>query len=132
MVPPRASLPWRAPSTSSPTCCTWTPPTCAFKNIVREGEIMPQYYNEKLNACALDRCLLRAMDTIGWRDKPLAVDLGDRAPWVARSPCRARAFPTWISPASTCAWKRTALLRFRPAPPITEWASIMHPGADCR
>ena len=39
---------------------------------------MPQYYNEKLNACALDRCLLRAMDMIGWRDKPLAVDLGDR------------------------------------------------------
>lgn len=30
-VPPRASLPWRAPSTSSPTCCTWTPPTCALR-----------------------------------------------------------------------------------------------------
>ena len=39
---------------------------------------MPQYYNEKLNACALDRCLLRAMDMIDWRDKPLAIDLGDR------------------------------------------------------
>ncbi len=45
---------------------------------MREGEVMPQYYNEKLNACALDRCLLRAMDMIGWRDKPLAVALGDR------------------------------------------------------
>ncbi len=30
-VPPRASLPWRAPSTSSPTCCTWTRPTCALR-----------------------------------------------------------------------------------------------------
>ena len=54
------------------------PADLRLKNIVREGEIMPQYYNEKLNACALDRCLLRAMDMIGWRDKPLAVDLGDR------------------------------------------------------
>ena len=54
------------------------PADLRLKNIVREGEVMPQYYNEKLNACALDRCLLRAMDMIGWRDKPLAVDLGDR------------------------------------------------------
>ena len=54
------------------------PADLRLKNIVREGEIMPQYYNEKLNACALDRCLLRAMDMIGWRDKPLAVDQGDR------------------------------------------------------
>ena len=30
-VPPRASLPWRAPSTSSPTSCTWTPPICALR-----------------------------------------------------------------------------------------------------
>ncbi len=54
------------------------PADLRLKNMVHEGEIMPQYYNEKLNACALDRCLLRAMDMIGWRDKPLAVDLGDR------------------------------------------------------
>ena len=54
------------------------PADLRLKNIVREGEIMPQYYNEKLNACALDRCLLRAMGMIGWHDKPLAVDLGDR------------------------------------------------------
>ena len=84
------------------------PADLRLKNIVREGEIMPQYYNEKLNACALDRCLLRAMDMIGWRDKPLAVDLGDRVrAWAARSPCRARASPTSTLPVSTCAWKRT-------------------------
>lgn len=101
------------------------PADLRLKNIVREGEIMPQYYNEKLNACALDRCLLRAMDMIGWRDKPLAVDLGDRVrAWAARSPCRARASPTWTSPASTCALRRTASLPSAPAPPITAWASI--------
>ena len=57
------------------------PADLRLKNIVREGETMPQCCNRRLNACALDRCLLRAMDMIGWRDKPLAVDLGDpRAP----------------------------------------------------
>ena len=28
------------------------PADLRLKNIVREGEVMPQYYNEKLNACA--------------------------------------------------------------------------------
>ena len=54
------------------------PAELRLKNIVREGEAMPQYYNEKLNACALDRCVERVMDMSGWRDKPLARDLGDR------------------------------------------------------
>ena len=89
------------------------PADLRLKNIVREGEVMPQYYNEKLNACALDRCLLRAMDMIGWRDKPLAVDLGDR---VRALGCALTMQGSGISnvdmPASTCAWKRTALLRF--------------------
>ena len=54
------------------------PAELRLKNMVHEGEIMPQYYNEQLNACALDRCLERAMDMIGWKDKPLARDMGDR------------------------------------------------------
>ena len=54
------------------------PADLRLKNMVHEGEVMPQYYNEKLNACALDRCLERAMDMIGWREKPLARDMGDR------------------------------------------------------
>ena len=33
-----------------------------FMNMVKEGEVMPQYYGEQLNACALDRCLKKAMD----------------------------------------------------------------------
>lgn len=53
---------------------------CALrlKNIVQEDEIMHQYYNEHLNACALDRCLVKAMDMIGWKDKALRTDMGDK------------------------------------------------------
>lgn len=53
---------------------------CALrlKNIVQEDEIMHQYYNEHLNACALDRCLIKAMDMIGWKEKALRTDLGDK------------------------------------------------------
>ena len=40
------------------------------KNMVREGQIMPSYYGEKTNSCALDRCLARAKEMIGWDKKP--------------------------------------------------------------
>lgn len=53
---------------------------CALRlmNIVQEGEVMPQYYGEQLNACALDRCLKKAMDMIGWKEKGLVRDMGDK------------------------------------------------------
>lgn len=54
------------------------PAELRLKNMVHEGEILPQYYNEKLQACSLDKCLLRAMDMIGWREKPLARDMGPK------------------------------------------------------
>ena len=47
-------------------------------NIVHEGETCPQYYNEVLRSCRLDDCIVRAKEMIGWDDKPLARDLGDR------------------------------------------------------
>ena len=47
-------------------------------NIVHEGEVMPQYYNETLRSCRLDDCIRRAQEMIGWSDKPLVRDLGDR------------------------------------------------------
>lgn len=47
-------------------------------NIVHEGETCPQYYNEVLRSCRLDDCVVRAKEMIGWDDKPLARDLGDR------------------------------------------------------
>ncbi|MBO4918666.1 MAG: molybdopterin-dependent oxidoreductase [Erysipelotrichaceae bacterium] len=40
-----------------------------LKNIVKEGEIMPAYFNEPLTSCTLDRCLMKARDMIGWKEK---------------------------------------------------------------
>lgn len=47
-------------------------------NIVKEGEVMPQYYGEQLQACALDRCLKKAMEMIGWKEKGMVRDMGDK------------------------------------------------------
>lgn len=38
-------------------------------NMVREGQVMPAYYGEKNTSCALDRCLLKVKDMIGWEEK---------------------------------------------------------------
>ena len=47
------------------------------KNIVREGDIMPAYYGEPNTSCALDRCLKKVHDMIGWEDKYPRRDLGN-------------------------------------------------------
>lgn len=47
------------------------------KNIVREGQVMPAYYGETANSCALDRCLQRAKDMIGWDEKYPCRDMGN-------------------------------------------------------
>lgn len=39
------------------------------KNMVREGEVMPAYYGETAASCAVDRCLARAREMIGWEGK---------------------------------------------------------------
>ena len=39
------------------------------QNIVREGEIMPAYYGEPASSCAIDRCIARAKEMIGWNEK---------------------------------------------------------------
>ncbi|MDO4270584.1 MAG: molybdopterin-dependent oxidoreductase [Eubacteriales bacterium] len=46
------------------------------KNMVREGQTMPAYYNEPANACALDRCMARAKEMIGWDEKYPCRDMG--------------------------------------------------------
>lgn len=38
-------------------------------NMVREGQVMPAYYGEKTESCALDRCVERARQMIGWDEK---------------------------------------------------------------
>lgn len=48
-----------------------------FKNMTRENEVLSQYYDEELNACALDRCLEKAMEMIDYKNKPLRRDMGD-------------------------------------------------------
>ena len=47
------------------------------KNIVREGMTMPAYYNEKANACALDRCIERCKDIFNWDEKYPVRDMGN-------------------------------------------------------
>lgn len=52
------------------------PAKLRLMNIVRENEVLPQYYNEFLNSCALDRCITKAMEMIDWNNKPLVRDMG--------------------------------------------------------
>ena len=48
-----------------------------LKNMVREGQTMPAYYGETAKSCALDRCLLRAKEMIGWNEKFPCRDMGN-------------------------------------------------------
>ena len=45
-------------------------------NMVREGDVMPAYYGETAESCALDRCLARAKEMIGWDEKYPCRDMG--------------------------------------------------------
>ncbi|NJE34797.1 aldehyde oxidase [Megasphaera sp. SW808] len=40
-----------------------------LKNMVRQGEKMPAYFNETALSCTLDQCLLRVKAMIGWDEK---------------------------------------------------------------
>lgn len=48
-----------------------------LKNMVREGQTMSAYYGETAKSCALDRCLLRAKEMIGWDEKFPCRDMGN-------------------------------------------------------
>ena len=47
------------------------------KNMVRQGDVMDAYYGERANSCALDRCMARAAEMIGWKDKFPCRDMGN-------------------------------------------------------
>ena len=47
------------------------------KNMVREGQIMPAYYNEPASACALDKCMERCKELFGWEEKFPVRDMGN-------------------------------------------------------
>ena len=46
-------------------------------NMVKEGMLMPAYYNEVANACALDRCLEHCRQMFGWEEKYPVRDMGN-------------------------------------------------------
>ena len=47
------------------------------KNMVREGMVMPAYYGETANACALDRCMNRCRQIFDWDAKYPVRDMGN-------------------------------------------------------
>ena len=48
-----------------------------MKNIVKEGDVMPAYYGQVNTSCALDRCLTRVKEMIGWEEKYPVRDMGN-------------------------------------------------------
>ena len=47
------------------------------RNMVREGMVMPAYYGETANACALDRCMAHCREMFGWEEKYPVRDMGN-------------------------------------------------------
>ena len=46
-------------------------------NMVREGMVMPGYYNEIATSCALDRCMARCRELFDWENKYPVRDMGN-------------------------------------------------------
>ena len=46
-------------------------------NMTREGNVIRSYYGETATSCALDRCLARAKEKIGWDDAGLCTKIDD-------------------------------------------------------
>ena len=46
-------------------------------NMVREGMIMPAYYDEPNNACALDRCMAHCREMFNWDERYPVRDMGN-------------------------------------------------------
>ncbi len=47
------------------------------RNMVREGMVMPAYYGETANACALDRCMDHCREMFHWEEKYPVRDMGN-------------------------------------------------------
>lgn len=46
-------------------------------NMVRQGNVMPAYYGETANSCALDRCVEKVKEMIGWDQTYPRKDMGN-------------------------------------------------------
>lgn len=53
------------------------PTSIRDKNMVKEGMVMPAYYGETANACALDRCLDHCRRIFNWEEKYPVRDMGN-------------------------------------------------------
>lgn len=53
------------------------PTEIRLKNMVREGMVMPAYYGEPANACALDRCMTHCKALFDWESKYPVRDMGN-------------------------------------------------------
>ncbi len=47
------------------------------RNMLKEGMLMPAYYNEVANACALDRCMEHCRRMFNWEERSKVRDMGD-------------------------------------------------------
>ena len=76
------------------------------RNMVKEGMVMPAYYNETANACALDRCMEHCRRMFNWEERSKVRDMGNgkvRTAGVAAA-----------SPTSTSAPPRSGSARMAP------------------
>lgn len=53
------------------------PVTLREKNMVRQGQVMPAYYGETANSCALDKCMEKAKEMMKWDEKFPSRDMGN-------------------------------------------------------
>ena len=83
------------------------------QNMVREGQFMPAYYGETANSCALDQCVERAKEMIGWDEKyPCVIWEMERcAASALRWRCRAPVFPISMSDRQQSKSTTTAAIR---------------------
>ena len=47
------------------------------RNMIKEGMVMPAYYNEIANACALDRCMEHCRQMFHWEERSKVRDMGN-------------------------------------------------------
>ncbi len=47
------------------------------QNMIKEGMLMPAYYNEIANACALDRCMEHCRQMFNWEERSQVRDMGN-------------------------------------------------------
>lgn len=71
------------------------PVTLREKNMVRQGQVMPAYYGETANSCALDKCMEKAKEMMKWDEKfpsrDMEMEKSEVSVWQWQ--CRAQVFP---------------------------------------